>query len=148
MLIVSYIDASTHVTLDDMVPLSKWKLSKVEEEQVKQVLILELAKISNEEKMRTLIQVLMTDTEQLMIAKRIFAFVLIDRGLGNVEIARHLHFTWATVERLRIVYKHLDETNKPVKKLIEQFETSKILKELMKRFLKYAVPAAFGKIPI
>jgi Trp operon repressor len=113
-----------------------------------QVLVSELVKISSEEEMKTLIKVLLTETEQLMIAKRVFAFVLIDQGVGNMEIARRLHFTRATVERLRVVYKHLDEANKPVKKLVKQFETSEVLRELLKKFLKYAIPAAFGKIPL
>jgi Trp operon repressor len=131
-----------------MTPLSRWKLEKSDEEKVKQVLVSGLTKISSEEEMKTLIAVLLTDTERLMLAKRIFAFVLIDQGMGNMEIARKIHFTPATVERLRKTYEHLDEIKKPVKKLVKQFETSEILKELMKKFLVYASSAAFGRIPV
>jgi hypothetical protein len=80
-----------------MTPLSRWKFSTQDEEKVKQVLVLELVKISEVKNMEAMIGVLMTETEQLMMAKRIFAFVLIDQGMNNMDIAKKLHFTRETV---------------------------------------------------
>lgn len=142
------IDTSIHDTLVLVTPLSKWKLDKTDENQVRQVLVGELAKISDKEEMKTLISMLLTDTEQLMIAKRIFAFVLIGQGLTDMEIARKLHFTRATVERLRGTYGHMEETDRPVAELVKKFESSEVLKELLKKFLLYASKAAFGRIPV
>lgn len=97
--------------------------------------------------METLIRVLLSDSERLMVAKRVFAFVLIDQGLGNSEIAKRLHFTRATVERLRTRYKHQEELQKPVKEIAQRIKSSEVLGELLKMFLEYAVPAAFGRGP-
>jgi Trp operon repressor len=130
-----------------MTPLSRWKLSFEDEVKIKKVLVREMAKVTNIEEMDSMIKVLLTETEQLMIAKRIFVFVLIDQGLSNMEIAKKLHFTRATVDRLRVTYTHLAEKNTPVKKIVKQFGTSEILKLLIKKFSAYAVPAVFGKIP-
>jgi Trp operon repressor len=128
-------------------PLSRWKLVAEDEKNIVRVLIKELTKITSEQEMEIFVQTLFTKTERLMIAKRIFAFVLIDQNMESMEIARKLHFTRATVERLRMIYEHLDEVKIPVKKLVRQFEASELLEDLLKSFLNYAIPAAFGRIP-
>jgi Trp operon repressor len=130
-----------------MTPLSRWKMAKDDEEQVEKVLVEQLSKVDDEKEMEAMLGVLLTDTERLMIGKRIFAFVLIDQGLSNTDIARQLHFTRATVERLRWSFVHQQQTNQPVTQLVKRMETSKILNQLLKYFLKYAIPALGGKIP-
>jgi len=130
-----------------MTPLSRWKVKREDEEKIIKVLVNELTKVKSEEEMNILVQTLLTPVEQLMVAKRIFAFILIDQGIENTEIAKRLHFTRATVDRLKVVYRHMDEVKRPVKRLVKQFETSELVKDLLKMFINYAVPAAFGRIP-
>ena len=130
-----------------MTPLSRWKLDKKDEEEINEFLIVELEKISSKKKMETLVKVLFSDTEKLMMAKRMFAFVLIDQGLEDMQIVRRLHVTRETAARLRRIYRHLDEINLPVKPLVKQISESETLKALMNKFLKYAIAAAGGKAP-
>lgn len=130
-----------------MTPLSRWKMDKEDEKQVRHVLVSELAKISTEKEMKELLNILLSNTEKLMIAKRVFVFVLIEQGDSDMEIARKLHFTRATVQRLRLNYEYQYELEKPVKQIVKGFEESVILKEILKKFLKYALPAAMGRIP-
>ena len=83
-----------------------------------------------------------------MIAKRLVGFVLIDEGYTDVEIAKILHTTRPTVGRFRWVYKRAVEKNDPVVKVVEKLKTSDVVKEVIKDILfKYALPAAFGRIP-
>lgn len=139
---------STYDTYLRMTHVSKWSLSSEAGNKVKSVFVNELLKVKSEKEMETLTEVLLTETERLMIPKRIFAFVLIDQGLTDVEIAKRLHFTRATVERLRRTYKHLDELEKPVRKLVRQFSTSEKIKDLLEKFLGgYLLPAMGGRIP-
>jgi len=122
-------------------------MEKKDEEKVVKVLGEELSKIVNMDEMALMMKILLTETERLMIGKRIFAFVMINKGSSDTEIARRLHFTRATVERLRIRFIHQEEINQPVKKLVNQLETSQMLKDLLKEFLRYAIPVMGGRIP-
>ena len=132
-----------------MTPLSKWRLTSEEENKVKDTLTSKLVKISDEKEMKSLLERLISESEYLMLSKRLVAFVLIDEGYSDVQIAKILHFTRATANRLRIIYKHARELNEPVVKLVKEVKASEELKKILQDILfKYLLPAAFGKIPL
>ena len=131
-----------------MTPLSRWPLSKSEEDRIKEVLSSELTEVADKKKMVSLLKSLLTESEYLMVAKRLMAFVLIDEGYVDVKIAKILHVTRATANRFRLVYKYAKEKDEPVVELVNKVRLSYELKEVLKKVLfKYALPAALGRIP-
>jgi DNA-binding NarL/FixJ family response regulator len=130
-----------------MTPLSRWKLQPEAEKQVKEILVQELTKIGKIPEMEMLADLLWSETEKLILAKRVLAFILIKKGMSDTEIAKRLHLTRETVQRQRIRYIRLLEKDKPVSEVIDKIETSRVVKEIMQGLMKYAVTAAFGKIP-
>jgi hypothetical protein len=130
-----------------MTPLSRWKLKKEIEQQVFEALVKEFSRISSDQEMKSLIKILLTDTEMLMIGKRLLALTLIGNNKTDVEIARFLHLTRETVKRLRlratIENKNINQEMSMYKELLN----SDIVKKIFKEFIKYAIPAAMGRAP-
>ena len=139
---------SMHDTLDSMTPLSRWKLTSNEEERIKDIFLGELVKTIDKIEMRSLLKSLLTESEYMMIAKRLVAFVFIDEEYTDVQIAKILHITRATANRFRLVYKHAQEKNEPIIEIVHKVKVSEVVKQILKDvLLKYALPAAFGRIP-
>jgi hypothetical protein len=129
-----------------MSPLSKWRLSAEEEKKVNEVLVSELVKFPERDEMKLVVDMLLSKTEKLMIGKRILVLVLIKKGYNNTDIAKQLHLTRATVDRLRVNFFHLESKKEPVRLMAGKME-NRMVKMLLKKFINYAVPAAFGRIP-
>ena len=131
-----------------MTPLSRWKLTSNEEERIKDIFLGELVKTIDKIEMRSLLKSLLTESEYMMIAKRLVAFVFIDEEYTDVQIAKILHITRATANRFRLVYKHAQEKNEPIIEIVHKVKVSEVVKQILKDvLLKYALPAAFGRIP-
>lgn len=131
-----------------MSPLSKWSLSKGEQNRIKNLFQDELIKISDRDEMESLMKSLLSESEYFMVAKRLVTFVLVDEGYSDVEIARMLHLTRGTVNKFRTIYKFSREHQDPVVKVVERVKASDVMKYILKEVLiKYALPAAFGHIP-
>ena len=98
--------------------------------------------------MESLIKSLLSESEYFMVAKRLVAFVLVDEGYSDVEIARMLHLTRGTANKFRTIYKFSRERQDLVVKVVERVKASDVMKYILKEVLiKYALPAAFGHIP-
>lgn len=131
-----------------MTPLSRWQLSKKEEDLVTGLFLNELLEITDKTEMKSLLKALLSDSEFLMIAKRLVAFVFIDEAYTDMEIAKILHVTRATAIRFRLTYRLSKEKKEPVVKIVEKIRKSENLKEVLKNVLfKYAIPMALGKKP-
>lgn len=137
-----------HDTMIRMTPLSRWALSKDEQGKIKDLFLSELVRITNKKEMDSLIKSMLSDSESLMLAKRLVGFVLIDEGRSDMEISRILHITRATAAKFRMVYRHAKDLDSPVVKTVNRLKTSEVMKLVLKEvLLKYALPAAFGRIP-
>ncbi len=132
---------------DIMTPLSRWKMEKDDEEKIWLVLVNELVKIQGNQDMEALLKVILTDTEQLIIGKRLLALIMVNQEFTDVQIAKRLHLTRETVKRLKLRFRHEDDLRKPVKAIVRQMEQSDILKSLLKKLLSYAIPALGGRAP-
>ena len=107
-----------------------------------------MVEVVDHEKMRSLLKSLLSESEYLMIAKRLVAFVLVDEGYSDVEVAKILHVTRATANRFRMIYKFSRENKEPVVQVVREFKRKPELKEiLLKVLVKHVLPAAMGRIP-
>lgn len=123
-------------------------LDKEEEKKIENVFINQLVSIVDKDEMESLVGVLFSDSEKLMMAKRLMAFVLIDEGLNDVQIAKLLHLTRFSASRFRLIYKNGRERNEPVVEVVRKLRLDVEFKKLIKEVLfKYVIPASLGKIP-
>ena len=88
-----------------MPQVSRNKLEPREEQELKEALNLVLAGISKRDEMIKFINSLLTDTEKLMLAKRLAIIVLIKEDLKDSEISKSLNVTEMTVSKFRYFYE-------------------------------------------
>lgn len=131
-----------------MTPVSRRKLPPDEEKKIINLLIGELAKMTDKDKFDSLISLLLSPDEKLMLAKRMAVFIFTDEGISDNQIARSLYLTRITVQKLRLTYQLSREKKEPVIQVIQNPELKQMLKPLLKKLLKYALTAPFGKIPV
>src|SRR5579872_44203 len=84
-----------------MTHLSRNRLDKETEKELINKLSLALNHVKNAADMSSLLTNLLTDTERLMIAKRLAIITLLDEGLPDAHIAEVLHVTRITVAKMR-----------------------------------------------
>jgi len=131
-----------------MTQVSRHKLEPEDEERTISLFIDELAKITDPKELKGLLDLLLVPTEKLMLAKRMAVFVMVEHNLPDAHIAKSLHLTRVTVQKLRLTYQLAKEKDDPVVKIVQKPELKKLLMPILKKILvDYALPAAFGKIP-
>lgn len=105
-----------------------------------------LTKIQDTPEMEGFLNVLLTETERVMLAKRLALIVLISEGLPDSEIAQTLHVTRITVAKTRYFYEARgDGFRVALKKLEEQQQLEKF-KKLLTSLARYSVKAAGGRL--
>lgn len=115
-----------------MTPVSRHKLDPRIEEEIIRVFINELAKTTDKNKFESLITFLLSQSEKIMLAKRLTAYVMIDQGFLDSEIAKTLHLTRITVAKQRLNYQLSKERKEQVVKLIQKPSLLEILDFLLK----------------
>ena len=115
-----------------MTPVSRHKLDPRVEEEIIRVFINELAKTTDKNKFESLITFLLSQSEKIMLAKRLTAYVMIDQGFLDSEIAKTLHLTRITVAKQRLNYQLSKERKEQVVKLIQKPSLLEILDFLLK----------------
>lgn len=130
-----------------MTHVSRNKLEPKEEDELKEVLNLVLASISKRDEMLKFINSLLTDTEKLMLAKRLAMIVLIKEGKSDSDISNALHVTRITVTKFKYFYEARAREGYDI--AINKIENDKVLQGV-KRFLlalaDYSIRAAGGSI--
>ena len=131
-----------------MTPVSRYKLTAEFEKRVLDTLTSELTKITEKSKLSSLLTLLLSTSEKIMLAKRMATFVMIEQQIPDTQVAKVLHLTRITVAKLRLTYLLAKEKKDPVVKIVQKPTLREIIKPLLKDFfLKYALPAALGRIP-
>lgn len=85
--------------------VSKYKLSSKAEKELIESLNMVFSNISKREEMVKFLNSLLTDTEKLMLAKRLAIIVLIKEGFSDSAISDALHVTRITVTKMRYFYE-------------------------------------------
>lgn len=126
--------------------VSKIKLNKKAEEELIKNLDLVLSKIGKNEEMVPFLNSLLTETERLMIAKRLAVILLLEHGLHDVQISNMLHVTRMTISKMRLFYEGRGKDLKiGVKKLAEQ-KNIEDFKILLTSLARYSIRAAGGYV--
>lgn len=131
-----------------MTHVSKNKLSDAAINKIQNLFLEELTKISDKKEMGDFLGILLTDSEKIMLPKRLAAFVMVDRGIPDLRISSALNLTTETVMRYRLIYLNAKEKKAPISTIVQNIGFKKEMKQLLKELLKgYVIPAMFGKIP-
>ena len=129
-----------------MPQVSRNKLSKKTEAELTKNLNLVLSKIEGSDDMVVFLQALLTNTEKLMLAKRLAIIVLLEKKLPDTQIAEILHVTRITVAKMRYYYEARGKGFKiALKKLEEQKQLDKF-QNLLFSLARYSVRAAGGYV--
>lgn len=129
-----------------MSQVSKYKLSKKAESQLVDTLILVFIAIGKKEEMVGFFNAFFTNTERLMLAKRLATIILLTEGLSDTEIANSLHVTRATVAKARYYYEARGQGFKGALAKVEAEKQLQEAKKLMVSLARYAVRAAGGHV--
>lgn len=129
-----------------MPQVSKIRLSKKTEKDLINSLTLVLSSISKKEDMLLFVDSLLTDTEKLMLAKRLAVIAFINNELTDSQISNALNITRMTVGKLRYFYEgrgkkgysialnkiNRDKNLQEFKKILSNISLSATLREIRK----------------
>ena len=130
-----------------MPQVSRVKLEPKEEEELKEALNLVLAGISKRDEMIKFVNSLLTDTEKLMLAKRLAMIVLIREGKSDSDISNALHVTRITVTKFRYYYESRAKDGYDI--ALNKIESDKLLqgvKRVILALADYGIRAAGGYV--
>jgi len=94
-----------------------------------------LTDTKNKEKMAQFLDAFLSNTEKIMLAKRLAIVYLLSEGVGETDIAETLHVTRATVDRIGLWY---ETKGVGYKVAIRKLKKQKLLNELKILALKAA----------
>ena len=129
-----------------MPQVSQNKLDKESEEKILSTLHLILANISHAQDMQTFLFSFLTPTEQLMLAKRLAAIILIEEGNTDSEVATSLHTTRMTVGKLRYLVEARPESFEITNKILQNETIRKAVKEAFSELGGYMARAIGGRV--
>lgn len=129
-----------------MPQVSRRKLPKKAEEELIKQLKTVLSKISKNEEMSIFLDALLTETEKLMLAKRLAIVVLLEEGLSESQIAETLHVTRMTVSRTRYYLESRGQGYKVALRKIAREKDLQLFKKILLRFVRYSTRAAGGRL--
>ncbi len=126
--------------------ISKNKLSKKTEKELINSLDLVFTTIQNNNEMSSFLNVLLTDTERLMIAKRLGVIIFLEEGLNDSQIADILHVTRITVAKTRFYKEAHGEGFQLALKILKQRKEYEAFKKTLISLARYSIRAAGGYV--
>jgi len=137
-----------HAILHDtyMTQVSLQPLDKESEEKIIQTFHLILSHITQKEDMQSFLFTFLAPTEQLMLAKRLMVFLLIQEGYSDNDISAILHMTRMTIARLRYYIESRGEGYQVAWKIMQNEKLLAQIKGLLGDFAGYAARAAGGRV--
>lgn len=130
-----------------MTHVSRNKLEPQEEKELTEALNLVLSGISKRDEMLKFLNALLSDTEKLMLAKRLAMIVLIKEGLGDTAVSDALHVTRITVTKFRYFYESRAKEGYDI--ALNKIENDKFLqgvKRVILALADYSIRAAGGYV--
>ncbi len=126
--------------------VSRNKLSQATEGELIKALNLVFTKIDKTSEAFAFSNALLSDTEKLMLAKRLAIVVLLEKNLSDAHIAESLHVTRITVAKMRYFYEARGEGFKIALKKLEEQKQLKSFQDLLLSLAKYSIRAAGGYV--
>jgi uncharacterized protein YerC len=129
-----------------MTHISKYKLSKKLESELMENLTIVLASIAKKDEMNYFLNALLTDTEKVMLAKRLALIIMINEGYNDSQIANTLHLTRITVAKTRYFFESRGEGYKVGLRKLESIKDTENVKKLLRSLSRYSIRAAGGRL--
>jgi len=129
-----------------MPQVSRWKLTKETETELIKQLKLVLTKISKMEEMSFFLDAFLTETEKLMLAKRLAIVILLKEEVPESRIAETLHVTRMTVSRTRYFLEARGQGYKVALQKVAKEKELLALKIFLLKLVDYSIRAAGGRI--
>lgn len=126
--------------------VSRNKLSQRQEEELLQNFNVVFSFIQNLDEMTLYLNALLSDTEKLMLAKRLAMVILIEEGLSDSEIAQALHLTRITVAKMRYFYEARGQGFKVALKKLEEKQQLDSFKQFLISLAQYSIRASGGYV--
>lgn len=126
--------------------ISRNKLDKKLEKELIGNLNLVLTEIKNGDEMLTFIKSLLTETEKLMLAKRLAVIILLEEGLPDSQIAQALNITRITVAKMRYYNEARGQGFKIALAQLEKQKKYNSFKKLLVSLARYSIRAAGGRV--
>lgn len=89
---------------------------------------------------------LLSETERLMLAKRLAVAILLKEGVEQPSIAKALHVTRETVSRIDFAYMKRPQGFKEAFKKISEDKTMQDIKKMLINLASYSIKAAGGRV--
>lgn len=122
--------------------LSKRKLDDASLKRIYDNLLLVLTKTKNKERMSALLTALLSETERVMLSKRIAVVYLLKEGVETEIIAELLKVTPFTVQRLRLWYEAKGEGYDVALEELRSQKNVETLKSLAKKLATEMIKSA------
>lgn len=129
-----------------MPQVSKIKLDRKTEERLTETLELIVSRIDNKENMHSFLLSFLSQTEKLMLAKRLAGVIMIKEGFSDTQISNSLHLTRVTVSRLRFFLEARGEGYEVAFRILSKEKVLKEVKDLLSQLVRYSVKASGGRI--
>lgn len=126
--------------------VSRHKLSPKIEAELYEKLTSVLTAINKQSDTELFLSALLTNTEKVMLAKRLAIIVLVEEGLTDSEIAQTLHITRITIAKMRYFYEARGEGYKIAIRELEKQKKLQDFKKLLLSIARYSVRAAGGRV--
>jgi hypothetical protein len=128
--------------------VSKRTLSETALRRIQGLLLDEFVRIDDKKEMAELFRKLMTESEKIMLPKRLAAFVMVDKGIPDSRICSSLFLTAETVSRYRMNYLTAKKKGNHIATIVQRVGFKQEMKVLLKEILRgYVIPALGGRIP-
>jgi len=129
-----------------MTHVSRKRLNDEVLQQIMDSFLFVLTNIKDKKEMAEFLEVFLSKTERLMLAKRLALIYLLSEGVEETKISEILKTTQANVSRMKL---QLENGRKKYQTAINKIKKQKLLEEikiLALKFARYSVRAASGRI--
>lgn len=106
-----------------------------------------IKEIRSKDEVEMFLNSVLTETERLMLSKRVVAAFLLQHGIEEQKISEMLKLTPATVSRLKLWILTRKKGFDIVFNKLEKERRNSIAKDVLLKLLKYAVSTAGGRPP-
>lgn len=126
--------------------VSRIKLPPKEERELVEALKICFMRIEGSEKMDKFLDSVLTQTERVMLAKRLAIVVMLKENFQESDIANSLHVTRVTIERIKHNLEAHWQGFDYALEVLEKEKRLKMLKKVLISLAKYSIRAAGGYV--
>lgn len=127
--------------------LSKRKIDPKIEEQIKNSFTFLIKDLNNVPDTEKFLSSILSETERIMIAKRITAAFLLKHNIASTTIGEILKLTPETIARQKLWIQTHQEGFDILFNKLEKQRRSKMTKEILYKILAYAIKTGSGRVP-